>query len=114
MPTLGISSGSSPIAFYTDMNISDNNALEILEKLGSCTRIEEDQFDKPRWIDTSTMICDPLTKHGNDAFAQRLVNTMQTGRLDLKATAASEIKKMRQQKARMNKIPKVESDELEV
>ena len=45
MPTLGISSGSSPIAFYTDMNISDINYLEILEKLGSCTRIEEDQFD---------------------------------------------------------------------
>ena len=45
MPTLGISSGSSPIAFYTDMNISDNNSLEILEKLGSCLRIEEDQFD---------------------------------------------------------------------
>lgn len=43
MPTLGISSGSSPIAFYTDIN--DNNALDILEKLGSCLRIEEDQFD---------------------------------------------------------------------
>ena len=76
--------------------------------------IEEDQFNKPRWIDTSTMICDPLTKHGNEAFSQRLVDTMQTGRLDLKATAASEIKKMRQQKARLNKITKVESDELEV
>ena len=45
MPTLGISSGSSPIAFYTDMDINDNNVLNILEKLGSCLRIEEDQFD---------------------------------------------------------------------
>jgi len=45
MPTLGIISGSSPIAFYTDMNISDNNTLDILEKLGTCLRIKEDQFD---------------------------------------------------------------------
>jgi hypothetical protein len=66
--------------------------------------ITDDQTDKPRWIDTSVMICDSLTKFGNDAFAQRLVDTMETGILNLQATASSQLKKMRQQKARMNRI----------
>ena len=35
--------------------------------------ITEDQHDKIRWIDTSTMICDPLTKAGGPNFAQRLI-----------------------------------------
>ena len=26
--------------------------------------------DMPRWIDTSTMICDPLTKGGNENFSE--------------------------------------------
>ena len=42
----------------------------------------ESQHDKPRWIDTSAMICDPLTKAGNDKFAERLVNCMETGWFD--------------------------------
>lgn len=45
MPTLGISSGSSPIAFYTEMEIADSRGLNILERLGRCLIIEEDQFD---------------------------------------------------------------------
>ena len=65
--------------------------------------IEENQFDKPRWIDTSTMLCDPLTKYGNEAFPQRLVKTMETGILDLTPTVTSELKKMRQQKARLER-----------
>ena len=50
------------------------------------------------------MIIDPLTKHGNANFASRLVSTMATGVLNLQASASSELKKMRQQKARMDKI----------
>ena len=49
------------------------------------------------------MICDPLTKYGNEAFPQRLVKLMETGELDLEATVNSELKKMRQQKARLEK-----------
>ena len=64
---------------------------------------EENQFDKPRWIDTSTMLCDPLTKYGNEAFSQRLVKLMETGQLDLVPTVSSELKKMKQQKARLEK-----------
>ena len=69
--------------------------------LRDCTH--EDQHDKIRWIDTSTMICDPLTKAGGPNFAQRLIETMQTGQLDLEATSESQIKKMKQQKIRQNK-----------
>ena len=45
MPTLGISSGSSPIALYTDLDIDKNNAIDILNILGRCLKIDEKQFD---------------------------------------------------------------------
>ena len=45
MPTLGISSGSSPIAFFTDLNIDKNNSIDILNILGRCLKIDEKQFD---------------------------------------------------------------------
>ena len=65
--------------------------------------ITENQHSKPRWIDTSTMICDPLTKAGTFRFADRLVSTMETGVLDLRATAQSQLKKLKQQKLRMDR-----------
>ena len=45
MPTLGISSGSSPIALYTDLDIDKNNSIDILNILGRCLKIDEKQFD---------------------------------------------------------------------
>ena len=68
--------------------------------------------NKLRWIDTSAMICDPLTKYGNELFASRLVETMETGRLDLVATASSELKKMRQHNIRLNRIDNNDLNEL--
>jgi len=65
--------------------------------------IEEKQTDRPRWIDTSVMICDPLTKGGNAEFRSRLVNTMMTGVLDLEPTVASTMRKLRQGAARRDK-----------
>jgi len=65
--------------------------------------MNEDIHDKPRWVDTSAMICDPLTKAGNEKFADRLAATMSTGRLTLEASPESQIRKMKQQKARKNK-----------
>ena len=70
----------------------------------------EDQHDKPRWIDTSAMICDPLTKAGTDKFHTRLVKTMETGLLDLEATPESTLKKMAKQKKSLQKIMEVEED----
>ena len=66
--------------------------------------ITEDQCDKPRWIDTSTMICDPLTKAGPKNFAARLRKTMETGWLDLTPTNESLLRKMQQQKLRLQKV----------
>ena len=65
--------------------------------------IEEEQNDKIRWIDTSTMICDPLTKAGPQGFADRLLDVLTTGKLSLEATVQSQLKKLRQQKMRMEK-----------
>ena len=59
-----------------------------------------EQTDKIRWIDTSTMLCDPLTKVGSDKFYDRLENSLQESYLDLTPTPESVLKKMRAQKAR--------------
>ena len=66
--------------------------------------IEEEQYNKPRWIDTSAMIVDPLTKHGNDAFTSRLVKTTDMGLLDLTASAPSELRTMKAQTVRLHMI----------
>ena len=58
----------------------------------------EDQHEKPRWIDTSAMICDPLTKAGNFKFADRLVTALSTGLFDTRATPESTLKKLAKQK----------------
>ena len=65
--------------------------------------ITDKQQDQTRWIDTSTMICDPLTKAGNEKFKQRLLDCMKTGYFDLEPTVESVMKKMKQQKARVAK-----------
>ena len=54
----------------------------------------ENQHDKPRWIDTSAMICDPLTKAGTDKFHSRLGGVMESGWLNLEATPKSKAKKL--------------------
>ena len=65
--------------------------------------IHEDQHDKIRWIDTSTMICDPLTKAGPKGFTDRLAKCMTTGMLSLEPTAESQMKKLQNQKRRREK-----------
>ncbi len=62
-----------------------------------------DPHDKARWIDTSAMICDPLTKSGNDKFYERLEKTCRTGLLNLEADVSSQSKKLKQQKMRSEK-----------
>ncbi len=69
----------------------------------------EDMHDKPRWIDTSAMLCDPLTKSGNEKFAERLVQCMRTRWFDTTATAESTLKKLAKQKAnRMKKLDELD------
>ncbi len=66
--------------------------------------ITEMQYDKVRWIDTSTMLCDPLTKSGPAHFPLRPRKAMTTGILDLEAAPESILWKMQQQRSRLNKI----------
>ena len=65
--------------------------------------INENQHDKIRWTDTSTMICDPLTKAGAKGFANRLIDCMQNGVLNLEPTVESQMKKLKQQKLRQQR-----------
>ena len=63
--------------------------------------LEEDQTDKIRWIDTSTMIADPLTKAMK---LDRLCESLRCGFLDLEPTDASKMAKMMKQKARSKQV----------
>ena len=54
------------------------------------------------------MMCDPSTKAGSRNVGARLQEAMSTGIMSLEATAASQLKKIQQQKARMKRIPEVE------
>ena len=56
-----------------------------------------------RWIDTSTMIVDPLTKSGPKGFAQRLIDCMSSGDLSLEPTVESQMRKLQQLKRRRTK-----------
>ena len=62
--------------------------------------IEHSNGDYPRWIDTSTMIADPLTKSMDPT---RLVNTLTTGKLDLRPTPESLAIKEKNRQLRKNK-----------
>ena len=90
---------------------AEDKRLEIdLEDLRQCLwedadgnpkdSMEEDQSDKVRWIDTSTMLADPLTKLMR---ADRLEEALSTGRIDLEPTAESQMKKFMKQQQRSKK-----------
>ena len=60
---------------------------QVWERAGERTDVvDSTSGDYPRWIDTSTMIADPLTK---TMSATRLEGTMMTGFLDLRPTEGS-------------------------
>ena len=71
---------------------------QIWERDGDRT-LEVDQScgDYPRWIDTSVMLADPLTKNMNPS---RLMETMMTGMFDMKPTAESLMIKERNRASR--------------
>ena len=59
--------------------------------------LSEDQVDKIRWIDTSTMLADPLTKLMK---SDRLVESLDKSYLDLTPTKASTLAKVMKRKQR--------------
>ena len=68
--------------------------------------LDEDRTDEVRWIDTSTMIVDPLTKNGGRGFEDRLVKTYTQGYFDLVPTAESQMRKLKASKHRKGKASK--------
>ena len=60
---------------------------QIWERDGERTlEIDHSCGEYPRWIDTSVMLADPLTK---TMSSESMVNTMMTGRFDMRHTAQS-------------------------
>ena len=64
-----------------------------------------DQTDQVKWIDTSVMLCDPLTKSFPNRdkqrkFCARLVRSYTTGTFDMEATPESQMRKLKAQKSR--------------
>ncbi len=71
---------------------------QIWERNGERTlEIDHSCGDYPRWIDTSVMLADPLTKAMN---SERLDHTMMTGRYDMRPTAESLMVKERNRACR--------------
>ena len=73
---------------------------QVWERMGERTfEVDTSSGDYPRWIDTSVMLADPLTKA---MTPDRLINTMMTGVFDMRATAESLMIKEKNRKARQS------------
>ena len=71
---------------------------QVWEREGERTEeVDHSSGDYPRWIDTSTMLSDPLTKVMN---SERLMKTFMTGVFDMRPTAESLMIKEKNRKAR--------------
>ena len=81
---------------------------QIWERDGERTQyVDHDCGDYPRWIDTSTMIADPLTKAMQ---CDRLMSVLETGILNLKPTAESIANKERNRSLRKKQKEKQKLD----
>ena len=61
---------------------------------------DDPEMDRIRWIDTSTMLCDPLTKYGNKGFHNRIIEAYSAGLVDFRATEEGLMGKMKASKSR--------------
>jgi len=78
---------------------------QLLWQLPDGTVVDEMSDDNPdtvRWIDTSTMLCDPLTKFMK---CERMESALDSCVLDLKPTEASILAKMKKQKRDVSELP---------
>ena len=66
--------------------------------------------DRIRWIDTSTMLADPLTKIGPKGFCDRLVEAYGKGIINFRPTEESKMRKMKASKARAKRGKQFEKD----
>ena len=67
--------------------------------------LEDNQQDKVRWIDTSTMIADPLTKKMKP---ERLIECLQNGKISLIPTKEAQMSKLMKKAQRAAKKEKAE------
>ena len=80
---------------------------QIWERSGERTlEIDHSCGDYPRWIDTSVMLADPLTKAMS---CERLAHTMATGHFDLRPTAESLMIKEKNRQSRKNTKAKLKT-----
>ena len=70
--------------------------------------VDHSKGDYPRWVDTSAMTVDPLTKVMG---AEKLEESMMTGIIDFRATAESLMVKARNRESRKSKKKNIENDE---
>ena len=68
-------------------------------------QLEDNQQDKVRWIDTSTMIADPVTKLMKPT---RLIKCLQSGVLSLEPTKEAQMSKLMKKAQRAAKKEKAE------
>ena len=81
-----------------ELDLEDLRQMLWEDELGNLRdSLSEESNDKVRWIDTSTMLADPLTKNMKPI---RLLEFLQTGILDLEPTDDSKLQKMLKQKQR--------------
>ena len=114
MTVVGIRRGWTDKRLEIDLDVLRENLwFTADDELKDNLSLETDR-NRPRWIDTSTMIADPLTKDGNDKFYSRLEETMVSGWISFTPTPESELKKLKQQKARREKaLGRTTSEDLE-
>ena len=74
---------------------------------------DEPEDDRIRWIDTSTMLADPLTKCGSKGFCDRLVASYQAGTINFQPTEESIMRKMKASKARQKSERRLEETDIE-
>ena len=81
-----------------ELDLEDLRQMLWEDELGNLRdTLSEEATDKVRWIDTSTMLADPLTKNMKPL---RLLEFLESGIIDLEATDESKLQKMLKQKQR--------------
>ena len=81
-----------------ELDLEDLRQMLWEDELGNLRdTLSEQATDKVRWIDTSTMLADPLTKNMKPL---RLLEFLESGTIDLEATDESKLQKMLKQKQR--------------
>ena len=93
-----IAAGNEDSRLELELDLEDLRQMLWEDELGNLRdTLSEQATDKVRWIDTSTMLADPLTKNMKPL---RLLEFLESGIIDLEATDESKFQKLLKQKQR--------------